>query len=167
MIMGKQVELELKAVKYSKSLSQETYAFTAKMYVNGRKYADVSNNGGGGPNLIHRVKHDGQLDAAVMEKAYKELQDAGWGDCTIEVVENWASEAVTQHLLRKDMKADFRKSIVFRKTKNDAALMSWKRPKPLTVDQCVTSMRETWPDMVVLNTMPEDEAFKEYKSACA
>lgn len=161
------MKIELKAIKYSASLSQETYAFTAKMYVDGKKYADVSNNGGGGPNLIHRVKHNAQLDGEVMGQAYKELQAAGWGDGVIEVVENWASEAVTQHLLRKDMKADFRKSIVFRKTADDSALMSWKRPRQLTVDQCVASMRETWPDMVVLNTMPESEAFKEYKSACA
>ena len=159
------MKIELKAIKYTASLSRETYAFTAKMYANGRKYADVENNGGGGPNLIYKVKHNGQLDAAVMQQAYKELKADG-DESVIEVLHSWSSNAVANHLIRKDMKADFRKSIVFRKTEGDV-LMSWPRPKRLTVEQSVAVMQETYPDMVVLNTMPEDEALKEYTSVCA
>ena len=161
------MKIELKAIKYSASLSEETYAFTAKMYVDGKKYADVSNNGGGGPNLIHRVKHNAQLDGEVMGQAYKELQDTAWGDWTIEVVENWASEAVTQHLIRKDMKTTFRKRIVFCKTPDDNELLSWPRPKPLSVEQSVKILKETYPDIVVLNTMPEDQALDLYKALTA
>jgi len=163
--MSRPVKLELKAIKYSESLSRETYAFTAKLYVNGKKYADVENNGGGGPNLIHTVKRDLMLDAAVMEKAYNELKADG-DDSVVEVMHSWTSNAVTNHLIRKDMKAEFRKSIVFRKTPDDV-LMSWPRPggkRKLSVEQCVTVMRKTYPEMVTLNDMPEDEAFAAFKS---
>lgn len=47
--------VELRKFKHSPSLSQETEAFTADLYLDGRKAAHVSNHGTGGSNSIHFI----------------------------------------------------------------------------------------------------------------
>ena len=42
--------VELRKVKYSASLSEETAAFTADLYFDGKKVGTASNHGTGGPN---------------------------------------------------------------------------------------------------------------------
>lgn len=47
---------ELKAIKLAKSLSHETPAFTAKLYMDGKPVALVENRGTGGPNIYNPLK---------------------------------------------------------------------------------------------------------------
>jgi hypothetical protein len=42
------MKLELKNIKFSEAMSEETYAFTADLFVNGKKIAYCKNNGHGG-----------------------------------------------------------------------------------------------------------------------
>lgn len=46
------MKIELKNLKVAKFLSEETVAFTATLYVDGKKVGSVNNNGQGGPNNI-------------------------------------------------------------------------------------------------------------------
>ena len=50
--MGKitQESIQLKNVKVAHNMSEETVAFTASLYINGKKAADVRNDGRGGDN---------------------------------------------------------------------------------------------------------------------
>lgn len=43
------MKIELKRIHYSERLSQETNAFTADLYINGKKVGETSNEGYGGP----------------------------------------------------------------------------------------------------------------------
>ena len=45
--------VQLKSIKHSPSLSEETYAFTANLYFDGVKVGVVSNRGCGGCNDVH------------------------------------------------------------------------------------------------------------------
>lgn len=47
------MNVELKNVKVHKQLSEETDCFSATLYVNGQRCANVSNRGCGGPNEFH------------------------------------------------------------------------------------------------------------------
>ncbi len=47
------MKVELRKVKYSAALSEETAAFTADVYVDGKKVGTASNHGTGGSNDIH------------------------------------------------------------------------------------------------------------------
>lgn len=47
------MNIELKKYKPSPRLSEETLAFTAEIWIDGKKAADVSNHGTGGPNNYH------------------------------------------------------------------------------------------------------------------
>ena len=48
-------KLKLNRIRYSASLSQETYAFTANLCLNGKKVAECENNGFGGSTNVHVV----------------------------------------------------------------------------------------------------------------
>lgn len=50
----------LKNLKIAKFLSEETLAFTATIYVDGKKVGEVSNDGHGGPNRYHFDAFDGK-----------------------------------------------------------------------------------------------------------
>lgn len=46
-------KIELRKAKESKSLSEETPAYTAEVWVDGTHFCDVSNHGQGGPDMQH------------------------------------------------------------------------------------------------------------------
>ncbi len=46
------MKVELKKVKHSPSLSEETEAFTADVFINGKRAGSVRNSGHGGPNDV-------------------------------------------------------------------------------------------------------------------
>jgi len=48
--------MELRKVKHFNELSQETMAFSAQLWVDGKHIADISNNGEGGSNNIYPAK---------------------------------------------------------------------------------------------------------------
>jgi len=53
------MKIELKNIKYNASLSEETSAFTADVYINNIRAAYVQNRGDGGANTIFPFKDDG------------------------------------------------------------------------------------------------------------
>lgn len=52
-LVSKAPALELRKVKYSPSLSEETYAFTAEIWMDGKKEGTASNHGHGGMTTIY------------------------------------------------------------------------------------------------------------------
>lgn len=52
------MQLELKSVKHSPSLSEETEAFTAILWIDGAPAAECKNAGRGGPTDIHFYDHE-------------------------------------------------------------------------------------------------------------
>ena len=48
------MKLELKAVKHSEWASQETNCYQATIYLEGKPFASVQNEGFGGPTSIYR-----------------------------------------------------------------------------------------------------------------
>jgi hypothetical protein len=73
--------IELRKVKYSASLSEETAAFTADLYFDGVKVGTASNHGTGGPNDTH-------IPSALHRSAFAEFianeppEPCEWGDKT-------------------------------------------------------------------------------------
>ncbi len=50
------MNIELRSIKHSAFASEETYCYQAKVYVDGKHCANVSNNGHGGGDYQHPVK---------------------------------------------------------------------------------------------------------------
>lgn len=57
------MQLSLKNVKVHKDMSEETVCFSATLYIDGKRAADVSNSGHGGPNRYYFA--DRALEAKV------------------------------------------------------------------------------------------------------
>lgn len=97
-------DIELKAVKVHEELSEETYAYTASLYINGKKVADVSNHGHGGPDSLWPTENGRDL-LKQTEEALKELEphyDPRWDtslDITIDLI---CGTLVGRHMARKD-----------------------------------------------------------------
>lgn len=73
--------VELRKVKYSASLSEETSAFTAELYFDGKKVGYASNHGTGGPNDVDFIdRADGERFAAFI--AEQPPVPCEWGDKT-------------------------------------------------------------------------------------
>lgn len=59
------MKVELKNVRIASNLSRETIAFTASLWIDGKKQASVENSGHGGPNECH-------FDDKEVERAFYE-----------------------------------------------------------------------------------------------
>lgn len=76
--------LELKNVKYAAFASEETHCFSATLYVNGKRFCEVSNDGHGGCDNFHGIKggypqNEVYRQVAEMDKAFKnEILDSEW-----------------------------------------------------------------------------------------
>ena len=128
--------LALKNVKVHLGLSQETYAFTASLWVDGKRYAAVSNAGHGGPCEIHEQKGAGfpghghwesasalnQRIASTFPRLFSDLFPKGREQDLDEVI----SGLVSRHLVVKEIKRNFRKCFVAL-SKEDEKIYQWKK----------------------------------------
>jgi hypothetical protein len=135
------MKIELKNVTYNARLSEETAAFAATVYVDGKKRGEAKNDGHGGMTFIYpQALHD-EIDAYAKTlptvEAYGEhLQPDG--DMVI-------GDILADYLTRKDLKRQLAKKTLFvREGKLYSMKMKGLRPKDAGA--------------VVLNDLPLDEA---------
>ena len=81
------MKIELKAIKYSAFASQETNCYQAKIYIDGKPFAGVSNDGRGGcdhvyplPNCKDTKAWRDKLNAIEAELGQEVLTDTGGGN---------------------------------------------------------------------------------------
>ena len=81
------MKIELKAIKYSAFASQETHCYQAKIYIDGKPFAGVSNDGHGGCDLVYPLPNckdtkawRARLDAIEAELGKEVLTDTGGGN---------------------------------------------------------------------------------------
>ena len=70
------MNLEMKSIKHSNFASQETYCYQAVVYLDGKPFADVSNDGHGGCDYVH--PHDKSPLIKVKgawSKKFQEIED--------------------------------------------------------------------------------------------
>jgi hypothetical protein len=95
--------IELRKVKYSASLSEETAAFTAELYFDGKKVGTASNHGTGGSN---HIRIDTPTDRLRFGEFIASLppEPCDWGDKTpIKMTEDYfISKLVDDFLKEKD-----------------------------------------------------------------
>lgn len=159
------MKLQMKAIKHAEFASEETYCYEGKVYLDGKLFAYVSNDGRGGADRLYgddafegnfwdKIK---EVDAYLktlpnMKTEFGELE------YTFEL---WCHEQVTDWLIRKDMKKMLSKNALFLA---DGKLMSYGykgRAKPDA--RLFSELLRQEPKAKILNTMPEDEALKIFR----
>lgn len=146
------MKIALRKVHYSKALSQETAAFTADVYVDGKKRGEARNDGHGGmtfvtPHTLHAEidRYAATLPPLPPTAMYPEALPIN-ADLLV-------STLLEEHLIAKDLRAALRRRILF--TRADGKVYELRGTvRPAKLDA-----------VKVLNDLPFEEALALYKAA--
>lgn len=128
---------ELKAFKYLESRSEETYCFSAVLYVNGTKLAHCGNDGHGGSTDVRFLPEcieKGRMIETFLRTQPK-VKPKGFDlelDFNLEyIVDELVQEIMEERELKK-IKNETSKCLVFKDTKGGYYTISWKK---FTIDK--------------------------------
>ena len=159
------MKLELKNIKHSEFASHETFCFEANLYVNGKPFAHVRNDGQGGADYLYQDPRFKDLEAWNKCHALVKIHCADkfrWtmGDGWIEgSIETACHELMTDYLIRKDLNKALKEPCYLDNNQIVSYNVSSKRPN--IFDKIRRQLEK--PDLVFLNELPKDEAFKMFK----
>ena len=159
------MKIELKNIKHSEFASHETFCYEAILYVEGKPFAQVSNDGQGGSDRLYQDDRFKDLDAWKKCHALLKIHCADkfrWtmGDGWIEgSIETACHELVSDHLIRKDLNKALKEPCYLDGNQIVSYNVSSKRPN--IFDQLRRQLKK--PELVFLNELPKDEAFKMLK----
>lgn len=104
----------LKNIKINHKLSEETYCYTATLYLNGKKVAECSNHGHGGNDLYRWVSEAARDEARAAARALdpEALPGVKLGDWIVEFA---VGDLLNDHVRKEDLKRMMRTKTLFRK----------------------------------------------------
>ena len=159
------MKIELKNINHSEFASHETFCYEANLYVNGKPFAHVSNDGQGSADYLYR--DDRFLDGEAWNKChalvkihcadkFRWTMGDGWIEGSIETA---CHELMTDYLIRKDLNKALKEPCYLDGNQIVSYNVSSKRPN--IFDQLRRQLKK--PELVFLNELPKDEAFKMFK----
>ena len=172
------MKLALKNIKYSEHASQETNNFVADLYVDGKPFAIVTNDGIGGCNHHHKHEKNPQdykdfhAQLENLCKWHKEnttyetkFDERGWSEGDLDLA---VDKLLCDYLTIKDVKRLMSRSmIVFEKGKKGFYKYG-KKKYNITADRMGWFNNQMWQhfkeNWVCINNMPIDEAVAYYKA---
>ena len=156
--------IEMKNIKVHLGLSEETYAYTATVYLNGKKAAEVSNRGHGGCDMQYPANGTTikELDA------YCAANFPAWelweGEMKDQDLEHWCGGQVSDHLVLKDMRRALKARPMFTVPDREGLLgLKFKGVRKYD-PRMADIVRERYPDATILNELPEDKALAIYSA---
>lgn len=150
--------IELKSIEISASLSEETPAYTAKLFVDGKHFADVSNHGHGGPDNYHFVGGNTWDSFKALEERVKATYPkTKYGDMELEQsVECLCHGIAFRHVEMRNFRSTLSRKVLIAKDGKVYSIGGKKSPQLL--EACAAKYgREN-----VLNLLPLDKAFEVY-----
>ena len=155
------MNLEMKAIKFSEWASEETYCYQANVYLDGKPFAMVSNDGHGGCDREYshnKFKGDYRATREKVDDYFKSLPNTDpceyFPEGLEQTFERWCHDQVCTYLYRKDLKKALKKNKVV-KRKNDEGKMSLY---DYGINVLSDAIKHRWPEAIILNDLPEDEA---------
>lgn len=170
------MKFELRKVHHMPSLSEETNAYSADLYVDGQLIAHVSNRGHGGCDDQHPAKGRTNADLQRVEewiKANHPPRETGMKlpsgemflmDITLETI---CGELLESHLASKKLERLLKRTVAYFDP-DKKAVYNFKGT--LVAEQRAHAITDTLrkkPNAVILNNLPFDEALKVFIGASA
>lgn len=157
------MKITLKNVKYFAAMSEETNCFTADVCLDGVVSLGARNQGHGGSTHLVQVKL-GALEkleayAATLPPVVTSIKDATSpnGFFTYDMdSEGLVNDALEEHITRKKFKAALKFPLYVSKGE---CFTHKLRETPATRDAVRASIKARYPDAIILNSLPEEEAF--------
>lgn len=146
------MKIQLKAIKYYRSLSRGTHCYEANLYVNGTNVATVSNDGNGGSDNQElrmykqtdvQIRRNRQLMTSAKNKI-SEMLDRDGRKYGAEIsanyysiaLERWCADEVADWVILKEMKRSMKTNILFMENNDTIQVTCYKRQgKKLPVTQ--------------------------------
>lgn len=174
------MKIELRKVHHSKSLSEETNAYTAEIWIDGKHFCDVSNHGQGGPDQHTAPRSLGHPGGwAIFHERLKEVEKriaAEWPkiDCTTfggkgtmdHSLETVCGDLLAAMAIEKDLKRLLKRTVAFVDPKGGVRSYKGKHEGVQRARLCTETLRK-YPGAVILNNLPFDEALALYRKEAA
>lgn len=168
------MKLELKAIKYCDFASQETYCFEGVIYLDGKPFAHVINEGHGGADSVHthqKFNGDWMDKFREVEAYFKSLPktDVGVYDWAPEgfeqTLESWCHAQVFEYLTKKDLKRLLKRCVVAQIKENDELRVAqWNKPKDKPDWLLKEFIKNKYTDVTILNDITENQALEIYQT---
>lgn len=166
------MKLELKNIKHSASLSEETNAYTARVYKDGKPFCDVSNHGTGGCDSQHPIAPFTYADIKAADEwcgaNLPPLDMSKYGmEPLRQTFEGWCHAQLEDHLVASDLRRLMKGKVLYL---HDGKVYTsgFKGIRTLTprhLEVAIASLKKTKPDAKVLNCLPFGEALAIFRQA--
>lgn len=164
------MRLTLRNIKYSQSLSEETNAYTATVYKDGKPFCHVSNRGHGGsddqrpiaPFTYADIK---SADAWLAESLPPIYMGKHGGEPLKQSLENWCGERLTDHLVSADLRRALKRRVLSERDGHiyETGLKGKRALTAQEVAKLAAAIIAKHPSARILNTMPFEEALAIYR----
>lgn len=165
-------KLELKNIKYYATLSEETPCYEATVYVNDKKAIRVSNRGCGAcdsqdvyPQFMDEWDGENVL-RTLNEYCVKTYgtEKHEWGEIDIDL-ECWCQNEMYLAQDKKLLTRNMKKNVMFFETKSDISKGKYYMIKiQNNIRGLIAYIRDKYPQSIILNELPFDEAIKVYRN---
>lgn len=157
------MKLALKNVKHSEFASHETDCFQASLYVDGKRFAFVWNDGQGGSNYYDYEDGVSQQDRDKLDQHVAEMLPREFmGDAMYWDLDQVVWELLQDWIITKDIKRYMKHKIVFMKPKDKVIWTATVRDKQPNAH--LARFMEKNPTYLVLNAFPIAEAVERLKA---
>lgn len=156
--LTKKPVIELKNIKHTAWMSEETHCYQATLYVDGVKWGTVSNQGHGGcDDFYGETRSDG--DIKELNDQIKETHEPYTyeGYTLKKDLDMVCADLVNQWLRDKDFNRAMKAKVLFTKPDTQGV---WQLAikKPLTLEVMLAKLKATNPQYTYLADLPVDEA---------
>lgn len=188
--MGPRSTMELKNLSHNVTFSEETHCFRASIYINGKRMFSASNGGNGGPNFYSpsdfgKGKEAFEESMAIAREEAKQYtlkkielgEDLQWaidsfGDGKSDELIDWLiTDLINEQLTLKEMRKTLKKKVaVYDPKSNDILHLGRDKPtdeilKKYKAHFVLQRNDKNAKDWIWLNTIPESEAYKYWRTA--
>lgn len=166
-------KIELRKVSYNASLSEETSAYTAQVWVDGVHLCDVSNHGTGGCDMQHPANGKTHDDVSALNAWIKSTfpqKDTGMllkGEPFIieQDLESVCGDLLSEHLISRDLQRTLKRTVAFIDPASGKVMTYKGKHEGVARAHLVTETLRKKPGAKILNNLPFAEALALYRSA--
>ena len=146
---------EIKNVKTSKALSEETEFFSLDFFMDGKKIAAVSNDGRGGCHRVHPL--NGSTGDDIKKAEVEMSKDEFLVDSDFEKFDSAISVLLELHMTEKDIKKLTKTEVTFI-DEGKLSAVGYKKSKIAPDEKLFEHVAKEYPNAIILNKMDIKEA---------
>ena len=156
--LTKKPNIELKNIKRTAWMSEETHCYQASLYVDGEHWGTVSNEGHGGCDNFRGLERDWADIRELNKQIAETYKPYTYGDKSLDQdLEMVCADLVNQWLRDKDFTRAMKSKVLFTKPDTQGV---WQLAvkKPHTLETTLAALRSKNPQYTYLADLPVDEA---------